>query len=219
MAGHNENWSRMIVRTGFGLAACVALAACGGGNRPATASKPAVADWRQVATKADRDRLRTWRESWVAATDKARAAGNGAALAAQGKLFDPDHALAGAVPPPGTYRCRVFKLGAKGVGSRDFSAFPFFDCRVEAEGDVSSFYKADGSQRPVGLAFPDSDTRAVFLGTMMIGDEKVALQYGRDADRDMAGILQRVDAKIWRIALPSPRFESMLDVVEIVPAK
>ena len=101
---------------------------------------------------------------------------------------------------------------------RDFTAYPYFGCRIEAEGDVHSFYKVDGSQRPVGLAFPDGESRAVFLGTMMLGDEKIALDYGRDADRDMAGIIQRIGDRRWRMVLPSPRFESMLDVVEIVPA-
>jgi hypothetical protein len=28
-----------------------------------------------------------------------------------------------------------------------------------------------------------------------------------------------VDDKVWRIALPRPQFESMLDVVEIVPVR
>nr|WP_295672203.1 DUF4893 domain-containing protein [Sphingomonas sp.] len=210
----------MVFKLAVGLAACAVLAACGDKGHPATASAvPAVADWRQVATKIDRDRLRTWREAWVAATDKARAAGNGPALAAEGNLFDPDRALAGAVPPPGAYRCRVFKLGAHGTATRDFTAFPYFDCRVEADGSVSSFFKTGGSQRPVGMAYPDSDTRAVFLGTMMIGDEKIPLRYGRDSGRDMAGIIQRVDDKMWRIALPRPQFESMLDVVEIVPVR
>jgi hypothetical protein len=60
--------------------------------------------------------------------------------------------------------------------------------------------------------------RGVFLGTMMIGDETTALDYGRDADRDMAGLIERVGDSRWRIVLPYPRFESMLDVVEIVPA-
>jgi hypothetical protein len=83
---------------------------------------------------------------------------------------------------------------------------------------VSSFYKTDGPQRPVGLAFRDGDMRGVFLGTMMLGDETTALVYGRDTDRDMAGIVERIGDKRWRIVLPYPRFESLLDVVEIVPA-
>lgn len=219
----------MLFRIGFGLAACAALAACGGGERLAVGTRAgdtkvadtraAPVDWRRVATTADRTRLRNWRVAWIEAVAKARAAGNGTAIDAQGALFDPDHALDTAMPPPGEYRCRIFKLGARGTGARDFAAFPFFACRVEAEGDVSSFYKTDGSQRPVGLAFRDDASRAIFLGTMMLGDEKNALEYGRDADRDMAGIIQRVGPQRWRVGLPYPRFESTLDVIEMLPAK
>ncbi|QNQ11705.1 DUF4893 domain-containing protein [Sphingomonas alpina] len=206
-------------RFGFALAACGALMACGGkGASPATASTPAALDWRQVATKGDRIRLRNWRDAWMTALAKAQASGNGQAIAAEGVLFDPDRALSNALPPAGSYRCRVFKLGANGTAAHDFIAYPWFGCRVDAEGEVSSFYKSNGSQRPVGLAFPDGDMRGVFLGTMVFGDETTALDYGRDADRDMAGIIDRVDDKRWRIALPYPKFESILDVVEIVPA-
>jgi hypothetical protein len=175
-------------------------------------------DWRQVATARDRDRLRNWRVAWLAALAKAQASGNGQAIAAQGALFEPDHALDRPLPPPGGYRCRVFKIGANGTATRDFTVYPWFVCRVDAEGEVSSFYKTDGPQRPVGLAFRDGDMRGVFLGTMMLGDETTALVYGRDTDRDMAGIVERIGDKRWRIVLPYPRFESLLDVVEIVPA-
>ncbi|MGY4396541.1 hypothetical protein ACVWZA_001721 [Sphingomonas sp. UYAg733] len=207
-----------MMRLGLGLAACAALTACSGkGDRPAAAAAPVALDWRQVATDADRNRLRNWRQAWVAALTKARASGNTKAIAAQGELFEPDRALADAMPPSGAYRCRVFKLGANGTATRDFTAYPWFECRVDAEGEVSSFYKTSGSQRPVGLVFRDGDVRGVFLGTMMIGDETTALDYGRDADRDMAGLIERVGDRRWRIVLPYPRFESMLDVVEIVP--
>ncbi|MEN2785568.1 DUF4893 domain-containing protein [Sphingomonas qilianensis] len=210
----------MTVKMAWGLATCAMLASCaGGGERPATAGTAATMDWRKVATAADRARLRNWRVAWIEATAKARAAGAAAAIDAQGALFDPDHALDGAMPPAGKYQCRIFKLGGRGTGTRDFTAYPFFACRVEAEGDVSSFYKTDGSQRPVGLAFPDGSGRAIFLGTMMLGDETNALEYGRDADRDMAGIVQRVGAQRWRVMLPYPRFESTLDVIEMLPAR
>ncbi len=208
-----------MMKSWFALAACAALTACGGkGDRPAVGAVPAAMDWRQVATKGDRQRLRNWRGAWITALAKAQASGNGPAIAAQGVLFEPDRALVNAVPPPGDYRCRIFKLGANGTAMHDFTAYPWFGCRVGIEGGVSSFYKADGSQRPVGLAFPDGDMRGVFLGTMMLGDETTALEYGRDAERDMAGVIDRVDDKRWRVALPYPKFESILDVVEIVPA-
>ena len=58
----------------------------------------------------------------------------------------------------------------------------------------------------------------IFLGTMVLGDEKRALEYGRDSARDMAGALERVGERRWRLILPYPRFESMMDVIELVPA-
>ncbi len=201
---------------------------CGGGGgavasaaaavpTPAPAPRPESSDdWRRVATPADRDRLRRWRDAWLAALPRARAA-DPAAIAAEGALFDPDRTLSGAAPP-GRYRCRVFKLGAAGSAMRDFTAYPAFDCSINVEGPVHSFYKLTGSQRPVGLLFADGD-RTIFLGTLSLGDESAPLQYGQDRDRDMAGVLERVGERRWRLVLPYPRFESLLDVVELVPAE
>ena len=58
----------------------------------------------------------------------------------------------------------------------------------------------------------------VFLGTLQLGDEHGVLRYGHDAERDMIGLLERIGERRWRLTLPFPRFESMLDVIEIVPA-
>ncbi|MGW8190462.1 DUF4893 domain-containing protein [Sphingomonas hankookensis] len=207
------------------LAGC-ATTACGGGGAavassgtgaPPTAPSAGSDDWRRVATPADRDRLRRWRDAWMTALPRARAA-DAAAIAAQGALFNPDGALAGGSAPAGRYRCRVFKLGGAGSAMRDFTAYPAFDCHITDEGRVRSFYKESGSQRPVGLLFADGD-RTVFLGTLLLGDERAALQYGQDRDRDMAGLLERVGERRWRLVLPYPRFESLLDVIELVPAE
>lgn len=193
-------------------------AACSHDERPATAPAPqSPPDWRAVATPADRDRLRDWRKAWLAALPEAREA-DAAAVAAGDALFQPDLALPDAAPPPGDYRCRVFKLGAKGVGMRGFTAYPAFDCRVTAADGTLAFAKLSGSQRPEGRVYADSPGRAVFLGTMVLGDERGAMRYGMDAERDMAGWVERIGDRRWRVVLPYPRFESVLDVVELVPA-
>lgn len=193
------------------------LSGCGGDDRPATAAATAAPlDWRKVATPADRSRLRDWRTAWIEAIGRANKSGAAQQIAAQGALFAPDRSLAGPVPPAGDYRCRVFKLGSKGRGP-DFVTYPPFECRVDDEGGVSGFHKTGGSQRPVGLIFDAGSGRAVFLGTMVIGDETRAMEYGMDASRDMAGFVERVGNRRWRMVLPYPRFESTLDVVEIVP--
>lgn len=178
---------------------------------------PAVADWRRVATLADRVRLRGWRDAWMEALARARGKpADAAALAGDPALFDPDRALSGAVPPLGNYRCRVTKLGAKGTAMGDFTRYPEAICAIGPKGAAVRFDLLAGPQRPVGTLYPDRDTRAVFIGTLVIGDERGAMTYGRDAARDLVGYIERVGEKRWRLVLPYPRFESVLDVIEVV---
>lgn len=210
----------MSFRSFVSIAVLGLLGACakGGGEPPATMSRPGALDWRQMATPDDRARLRDWRKAWMAALPPARAVADGAAaIREQSALFDPDHGLTGA-PPPGRYRCRTFKLGTKSAGMPGYVAYPWFDCRIDDEGETLSLYKLTGSQRPVGLLLPDASGRLAFLGTLVLGDERQPLQYGQDDQRDMAGWLDRVGDRRWRLALPYPHFESLLDVIELVPA-
>jgi hypothetical protein len=58
----------------------------------------------------------------------------------------------------------------------------------------------------------------VFLGTIVLGDEQRALQYGRDTERDVAGYVERIGADRWRLIMPRPHFESQMDVMELVPS-
>ena len=196
----------------FPLTACAAV--------PQSIGSPIAAstDWRQVATASDRDRLRDWRTAFTRALDQARKAGHAAEIEREGRLLEPDAAI-GPVPiPNGRYKCRVIKVGAKSEGLLDYIAYPAFDCRIQKEKQLQSLYKLTGSQRHAGLIFADSPLRQVFLGTLVLGDENRAMQYGRDPDRDLAGWVERIGEKRWRLILPYPRFESTLDVVELVPA-
>lgn len=197
------------------MSAALVVAGCGGARTEAPATAAPVASWRSIATPADRSRIARWRDAWLSATAKAQAAG--APLAAEGALFAFDQALADPVPPPGDYRCRVFKLGAAGRGLLDYVAYPWFACRLTREGALSRLAKLTGSQRHVGLIYPDRDGRAVFLGTLMLGDETSPIAYGRDRTRDLAGIVERVGQQRWRLAMPYPAFESTLDMMELVP--
>lgn len=199
-------------------------AGCGGGAKtgaPAASLSPGdvpARAWRQVATPADRQRLRDWRGTWVTALARARAAAP-AEVAAAGAVLDPDIALLGPVPPAGAYRCRVLKLGASGAGMPEYLAYPWFVCRVGASArGEAQLVKMTGSQRHVGVFYRDDLRRAVFLGTLMLGDEARAIAYGRDAERDLAGWATRVAESRWRIALPRPAFESLLTVMELEPA-
>ena len=196
----------------LGLTACAAI------PRDTPSFTASSADWRAVATATDRGRLRDWRTAFTKALAQARKAGHAADIAREGRLLDPDTAL-GPVPiPNGAYKCRVIKVGAKSQGLLDYIAYPAFDCRIAQEGQLQSLTKLTGSQRQVGLVFAADPRRQVFLGTLVLGDELRAMQYGRDPDRDLAGWIERVEPARWRLILPYPRYESTIDVVELIPA-
>lgn len=195
-------------------------------------SNERLARWRAIATTEDRARLRTWRNAWVDALAQVPPR----IIAADPDLFTPDRALPGALPSPGMYRCRTHKLGAIGspgsVGGGDggrgrsilaYTGYDWFSCRIDTQGRAMKegglgFVKLGGSQRPVGIVYPATAKRAIFLGTMMLADERRAMRYGMDSRRNMAGIVERIGERRWRIVLPYPQFESLLDVVELAPA-
>ena len=187
---------------------------------PATAAPacaPRGASWRQAATEGDRDRMRDWRSTWDEALTQARTAGHGGEIAGEGALLEPDSALTRPDPPPGDYDCRTIKLGSQFEGGLAYVAYPAFRCRIRADNGVLTFTKLTGSQRPIGRLYGDMDRRMVFLGAIQLGDERRAYRYGTDRERDMIGLLERIGERRWRLVFPSPRFESTLDVIELVP--
>lgn len=185
---------------------------------PSPVPRMAAEGWRRVVTPADRQRLSNWRTAFVEGLAAARTGGQATAIAREAGLLEPDAALDSAVLPPGDYRCRVLKIGSKVRGVPNFTAYPAYTCRVSRGPDGLMVRKLGGSQRLVGMLYPEDDRRMVFLGTLMLGDETRPMTYGRDPDRDMVGALERVGPQRWRLLLPYPRFESTVDVVELVPA-
>ena len=195
----------------------LALAACSAMRPSGSVIESPGRDWRAVATIDDRERLRDWRDAFVSGLKAARAAGHGDAIAREGVLLEPDAALPGGAIPNGAYRCRVIKLGAKSPGLLDYVAYPAFACRIRQERDLQGFAKLSGSQRYVGLVFPGDAIRQIFLGTLVLGDERRAMHYGRDEERDVAGFVERIGPDRWRMLMPRPHFESHIDVLELVP--
>jgi hypothetical protein len=198
--------------------ALLPLAGCSAFSPPATVIPHQSHDWREIATGPDRERLREWRSAFVSALRAARASGHSAEIDREGALLQPDAALGGGPIPNGAYRCRVIKLGGRSPGLVDFVAYPTFACRIRQEAGVQGFAKLTGSQRQVGLIFPGDALRQVFLGTLLLGDESQAMQYGRDTERDVAGYVERIGPNRWRLIMPRPHFESRMDVMELVPS-
>jgi hypothetical protein len=194
----------------------LALASCSVIEQPSGMIPRWTLAWKDVVTADDRDRLRNWRTTFVAAVNATRAT-HASEVAHEGVLLDPDAALPGAALPDGMFRCRVIKLGAKQPGNLDFVTYPPFTCRVHPDHGLKRLNKLSGSQRYVGLIFPGDTMREIFLGTLVLGDEKRALQYGQDQTRDIAGYVERIGPNRWRLVMPRPHFESQLDVMELVP--
>lgn len=209
--------SRGMITRAHRLLAALALALVAGGvGGGLSAASPVDVDWHRVATAADRARLRDWRNAWVSALAAERAAGHAATLAAD-PLFDPDRSLEGVALPEARYRCRTFKLGRLHDAARPIVAAPWSPCTVGRDGAAETF-RSEGIQRLEGSLFDPTNARAVFLGTLVLGTEPRAMRYGRDTKRDVAGLVERIGERRWRLVVPYPAFESMLDIVEIVPA-
>jgi hypothetical protein len=199
--------------------ALLPLAACALVKPPGPKSVlPHVDDpWRAIATEKDRARLRDWRDSFVAAVDAAQKAGRGGDVEREGVLLQADAAQPNAAPPAGAYRCRWLKLGAQDPRQPAFVAYAPVPCRI-GTGPVMTFETLAGPQRPTGRFFTETNARMTFLGTLQIGDERGTLRYGDDQQRDTAGFVERIGPRRWRIILPAPHFESLLDVIELIPA-
>ena len=183
-----------------------------------TVEAPPKSDvWRDVATAADEERISRLGLAWSdALADVKRSFAND--LRREGALLRPRAALPRPAPTPGSYNCRLIKLGAVTPKTRAYESFKPCFCYVEVEGDLLTIVKQTGSQRPAGRLWEDDDpTRLIFLGSLALGDEQQPLAYGDNPKRDMAGVLERIAPFRWRLVIPWPQGDSKLNVFELTP--
>jgi hypothetical protein len=203
------------------VSALILLATATGGCSVVEQPSGLISRWttsyKQVISVNDQARLRDWRKSFETGLDEARKSGHANDITKEGVLLDPDAALDGPAIPDGAYRCRVIKLGKQADALLDYVTYPAFSCRIKAERGLQRLTKLGGSQRYVGLIFPLDGMKEVFLGTLVLGDERRAMQYQQDEKRDVAGYVERIGPNRWRLLMPQPHFESHMDVMELVP--
>ena len=174
--------------------------------------------WQRIARSADTENIFQTGAAWATALAEAKAAGFGGEIASEKALLVPGAALARPAPTPGSYNCRLIKIGKSGRKGPAFEKFKPFFCYVEVEGELLTIVKQTGSQRPAGRLWDDDNVRRlVYLGSLALGDENAPLAYGEDVSRDMAGVLERVGPFRWRLVIPFPRGSSKLDVFELTP--
>ena len=184
-----------------------------------TAPPPTKADvWQSVASAADTNRIRRVATGWSSGLAEARAGGFGGEIRAEGDLLDPDAGLPRPAPTPGSYSCRLIRLGKEGGKGPAYQKFKPFFCYIEVEGDLFTIVKQTGSQRPAGRLWDDDmENRLIFLGTLALGSEEEARAYGENPKRDMAGIFERFAPFKWRLVIPYPQNGARLDVFELTP--
>lgn len=210
----------------FSLAA-VSLVSCAALERPRTQALRPVAialpptkseSWLAIAGAADADRVRRLPSAWAQGLSEARAARFAAAIREEGDLLRPDSARSRPAPTPGSYNCRLVRLGKVNRRSPAFERFKPFFCYVEVDGELLTIVKQTGSERPAGRLYEDDlATRLIFLGSMALGNEEQPKAYGEDQSRDMAGVLERFGPMRWRLVIPWPRSGAKLDVFELTP--
>ncbi|MCJ8191514.1 DUF4893 domain-containing protein [Sphingomicrobium aestuariivivum] len=173
-------------------------------------------EWQRYASAEDVARIGRIDAAWAEGLATVREAGFVTAVEEEGALLDPQGGLQRPDPTPGSYRCRLVKLGAAEAGDPAFIAYPAFFCYVEIEEDRFTIVKQTGSQRPAGRLF-EAERRYIFLGSLALGNEREPLAYGEETSRDMAGVWERVGPFRWRLAIPYPRSGGVMDVFELVP--
>ena len=189
------------------------------GVRPSVIVEPPTKSsvWRRIATDDDGGRIGRLDSAWQQALTEAGKSFS-AEIRKEGELLKPKAALPRPAPTPGSYNCRLIKLGQASPKTRAYESFKPFFCYVEVEGDLLTIVKQTGSQRPAGRLWEDDDAnRLIFLGSLTLGNEEQPLAYGDDPKRNMAGGFERIGPFSWRLVIPWPKSSSKLDVFELTP--
>lgn len=163
----------------------------------------------QVIRPADQARIDAlpaiWKAAWGTSRNRARSA--------EGALLEPGAALDHPELSPGSYNCRVVRLGRR-AGARRVRSFPQHFCYVGAADGVLNFTKQTGSDLPAGQLYKD-EKRYTFVGAMQRGEGDNSLTYGTDQARDVTGVVERVGPFRWRMVVPMG--EQDLDILELTP--
>jgi hypothetical protein len=205
----------LLVTGALLLAGCQTPARTGSGSGPSVVvTQDEEPEWRGVANREDAQRIAelsgAWREALTGVGRQARG---------EGRLLDPDAALPKPAPSPGSYMCRVIRLGSAKPREPAYQAFKPFFCHVGVNGEQLSITKQTGTERPAGYLWEDADTkRMIFLGSLALGADDAPLSYGENPARDMAGVFERIGPLRYRLVVPRPRGTAKLDVIELVPA-
>jgi len=171
---------------------------------------PARADGEvhKIMTAADKQRLAAYGDTRKAAIAESRKGLPDEIRILDAVLAKPFRSFAG-FDMVGNWQCRTIKVGGLGY----LVVYDWFKCRVTDDGSGWKLLKLTGSQRTSGRFYDENDKRLIYLGSFFVNDDPVK-PYGSGTDTDQVGYAFRTGDKEWRIELPAPRFESVLDILE-----
>ena len=174
--------------------------------------------WKSVASARDQGRIGRLGLAWQQALDEARPR-HSRDIAAEGDLLRPLAAQPRPQPTPGSYNCRMIRIGKTEGTGPTFERFrPFFCYVLSDDSGALTIVKQTGSQRPAGRLWEDDrPERMIFLGSQALGDEQEPLAYGEDPERDTAGVFERIAPFRWRLVIPWPQSGAKLEVFELTP--
>ena len=184
------------------LFACLFL---GAGALPASAD--GAVD--KIMTANDKARLAAYGTARAEAIAEARAGGAPADLAVlDAILVAPQIPFAG-LGMAGNWQCRTTKVGGLGA----LVVYGWFKCKVSDDGAGWLLEKTSGSQRTKGRFYDDGERRLIYLGSFFVSGD-APKPYGSGPESDQVGYAFRTGENAWRIELPSPYYESKLDIME-----
>lgn len=198
----------------------VVLAGCTTGRKAvvsAVSIEPAAqpTGWRATATSDDQQRIDglagRWRRALATVPARLRAR-----VTAEGPLLDPDAGLAAPALSPGSYQCRLVRIG----GQRGLASYKPDFCYIAIDDGKQSFTKQTGTQLPGGWLFDDEGgKRVIFLGTLRPREAKIAPPYGQSPQRDVAAVIERIAPFRWRMVLArnDGQTDQLLDIYELTP--
>jgi hypothetical protein len=210
--------ARLSILLGLALAGCQTATTPAPKPGGVTVSVEEVEAWRQTATTAGQATLDSLDTRWTLAIADAKRRGATRAIAAEGALLDPRGGEARAAPAPGPYRCRLLRVAAPGARVRGIAAVRSGFCFVGVEGEELSLTTEVLGYRFGGYLYETPrSAELVFLGTSAARRGPVAVGYGEDPAKDVAGRFERVGEFRYRLAVPAAAGPELL-VFELIPA-
>lgn len=166
-------------------------------------------DVDKLMTPADKVRLQNYGEVRKAALAEAEAGGAQADVETLDALLAKPFISFQGFDMTGSWQCRTIKAG----GLAPLIVYGWFNCRVSDDGSGWLLEKLSGSQRTKGRFYDDNEKRLIYLGSFFIAGD-TPKPYGSGLESDQVGYAFRTGPAEWRIELPSPYYESKLDILE-----